>query len=316
LLRGGHRQTLAGYLLRRRLRWTRPAEDLVVDAGDGVRLLVRASWQDGPLADHPAVVLVHGLAGDDRATHAVSTGELAFARGWHVLRMNMRGAGDSEALCARLYNAGLDTDLLAVLQAVAARVPRVCAVGFSLGASLVLLAAGRRAAELPREVAVVAGVSPPLDLAVCADTIDRPANHLYASTFLRELRRSYQSRQRRLPDLYRLGHERGLRTIRAYDDAITAHYGGYRDAADYYACSSAGAYVARIDRPALILAAEDDPMIPIESITRWPLPPSGVVRREILPTGGHVGFVAPTQSRGRFWAGERVMDFLEEALRG
>jgi predicted alpha/beta-fold hydrolase len=285
----------------------------VVDAGDGVRLLVRASWQPGPAADHPALVLLHGLAGDDRATHAVSTGELAFARGWHVLRMNMRGAGDSEALCARLYNAGLDTDLLAVLQAVSTRMPRVAAAGFSLGASLVLLTAGRRASELPRALRAFAGVSPPLDLAACAETIDRSANRLYASTFLRDLRRSYQSRQRRLPELYRLGHERGLRTIRAYDDAITAHYGGYRDAAEYYSCSSAGPYVARIERPTLILAAADDPMIPIDSITRWPLPPSGVVRREVLATGGHVGFVAPTHAPGRFWAGERVMDFLDAA---
>jgi predicted alpha/beta-fold hydrolase len=287
---------------------------MVVDAGDGVRLLVRASWQPGPIEARPALVLVHGLAGSDQATHALAAGEHAWTRGWHVLRMNMRGAGDSEALCARLYNAGLDSDLLAVLRAAAGRVPRVAGAGFSLGAGLTLLTAGRRARELPSEVRALAAVSPPLDLAACADALDRRVNRLYSANFLRDLGQSYRRRQQRLPDLYRPGLERRLRSIRAYDEAITAPYGGYRDAADYYACSSAGPYLARIDRPTLVLAAADDPMIPAESITRWPLPASGCVRREILATGGHVGFVARTRAPGRFWAAERLMDFFDEIV--
>jgi uncharacterized protein len=285
-----------------------------VDAGDGVRLLVRASWQPGAVESRPALVLIHGLAGSDQATHAVATGEHAWARGWHVLRMNMRGAGDGEAHCARLYNAGLDGDLLAVLQAAAHRVPRIAVAGFSLGANLVALVAGRRAAELPPSVRALAAVSPPLDLSACADAIDHPSNRLYTANFLVELRRSYRRRQERLPELYHQGRERGLRTIRAYDDVITAPYGGYRDAADYYACSSAGPYVAHIERPTLLLAAEDDPMIPGSSVTRWPLPASGRVIREMHATGGHVGFVAPTRAPGRFWAAERVLDFFDEVM--
>ena len=48
LTAGGHRQTLLGYLSRRQLYWRPPSEDVVVDAGDDVRLLLRASWQPGP----------------------------------------------------------------------------------------------------------------------------------------------------------------------------------------------------------------------------------------------------------------------------
>lgn len=259
-------------------------------------------------------MLVHGLAGCDQATHTVAAARHAWARGWSVLRMNMRGAGDSEALCARLYNAGLDTDLLAVLREAAGQTPRVAVAGFSLGAGLTVLTAGRRAAELPNEVRAVAAVSPPLDLTACADALDHPVNRLYTMNFLVDLCRSYRNRQRRLPQLYRAGLEHGLRTIRAYDDAITAPYAGFRDAADYYAQSSAGPYVIRVPRPMLLLAAADDPMIPVRSIERWPLPASGHVVREILPTGGHVGFVGRTRAPGGFWAAERVMDFLEEAV--
>jgi len=98
--------------------------------------------------------------------------------------------------------------------------------------------------------------------------------------------------------------------VREYDEAITAPHGGYRDAADYYARASAGPHVASVERPALILTAADDPMIPLDSVASWPLPASGVVRREITPTGGHAGFVGPTVALGRFWAAERVMAFL------
>jgi predicted alpha/beta-fold hydrolase len=48
-------------------------------------------------------------------------------------------------------------------------------------------------------------------------------------------------------------------------------------------------------------------------VTRWPLPASGLVRREMTSTGGHVGFVGPTCAPGRFWAAERVMAFVSEA---
>jgi len=309
-LRGGHLQTLLGYWARRHLRWTLPTEDLVVDLDGGVRLLLRASWQREREA-RPTLVLVHGLGGDDRSTYSIATGSMAWSQGWNVVRMNMRGAGDSEALCARLYHAGVDTDLLAVLGAVAERTPRLALVGFSLGANLVLLTLGRQAARLPRGLFAAAAVSPPLDLSACADALRRGGSRVYERHYVRDMQRAYRRRQALLPELYQAGREQGLRTIRAYDGAITAHYGGFRDAADYYERSSAGPHLVGIDRPTLVLAAADDPMIPAESVARWPLPSSGLVRREMLPTGGHVGFVAPTSAPGRFWAAERVMAFLE-----
>jgi predicted alpha/beta-fold hydrolase len=310
-LRGGHLQTLLGYWSRRNLRWAPGTEDLVVEVAGGVRLLVRASWQH-ERETRPSLVLVHGLGGSDRSTYSLATGSVAWGLGWNVVRMNMRGAGESEALCARLYHAGVDMDLLAVLEAVAARTPRLAPVGFSLGANLVLLTLGRQAARIPAGVFAAAAVSPPLDLAACADALSRAGSRVYERHYVRDLQRAYRRRQALLPELYATGRERGLRSIREYDDAITAHYGGFRDAADYYERSSAGRQLVRIERPTLILSAADDPMIPRESVARWPLPPSGLVRREVLPTGGHVGFVAPTSAPGRFWAAERVMEFLEE----
>jgi uncharacterized protein len=308
--RGGHRQTLLGFWCRRNLTFDHESERLVVDAGEDVRILLRASWQPGPREERPALLIVHGLGGADAAGYAVAAGLLAFAQGWHVVRMNMRGAGDSLDLCARLYHAGLDADVRAAVLAVSRVTKRLALLGFSLGGNQALLALGRSGDTLPDALIGAAAVSPPVDLAACAAAIDEPVNRIYQRYFMIALRESYAERQRRLPDLYAPGRERGLRSVRQYDEAITAPYNGFKDAADYYARSSAGPYLSAITRPALVLAAEDDPLVPCSSVARWPLPASGLVVREMPPTGGHVGFVGRTRAPGRFWAAERVMRFF------
>lgn len=309
---GAHRQTLLGYWSRRGLRWPGPVEDLVVDAGGDVRLLCLASWQAGARRSRPALVLVHGLGGRADAGYMVAVGWRAWQLGWHVVRMNLRGAGASEPLCPRLYNAGLTSDLLAVLQAVGREAGRVALAGFSLGANLALLAASRDAGDAPPELIGVAAVCPPADLSACAERLDAPDNRLYRHYFISNLREAYRRRQARLPGSYAQGRERGVRSIRAYDEAITAPYGGFRDAADYYARSSAGPHLGALAFPTLIVSAADDPLIPADSVTRWALPKGVPVVRELLPTGGHLGFVAESNSLGRFWAADRVLAFLEE----
>jgi len=308
-LAGGHRQTFLGHGLRRLLRWTLPAEDLVVEAGHGVRLLLRATWQESAHEDRPTLLVVHGLGGSDASGYVVSMGRLAHARGWNVVRMNMRGSGDGLALCPLLYNAGLDTDLLAALSALSSLVPRIAVVGFSLGANLLLLMLGRRRGRLPASLSRCVAVSPPVDLSACADALEAPGNGLYERYFMQMLTESYRERHRARPDLFAAGRERGLRTVREYDDRITAPFGGYESAAQYYERSSAGPWLASIDRPTLLLAAADDPMIPVATVARWPV--SAAVQREILPTGGHVGFVGRSRAPGWFWAPERAMALLE-----
>ena len=63
-----------------------------------------------------------------------------------------------------------------------------------------------------------------------------------------------------------------MRTVWQYDERITAPYSGHRDAADYYERSCPGPLLARMEVPVLILAAEDDPIVPVDSLARWALP--------------------------------------------
>lgn len=307
LLPGGHLQTMGGHILRLRLRWPLPTEDVVVDAGDGVRILLRASWQkDG---NRPALLVIHGLEGCDRSPNVVAIGLHAYRAGWHVVRMNLRGCGDSLALCPRLYNAGLTSDLVPVLRVLAGRVSRFAVAAFSLGGNLTLLTLARERDRIPDELFAVAAICPPLDMSACADALERRANRIYQLQFVTSLNASYRKRQKLLPDTYERGRERGVVTVREFDDRITAFYGGYRDAADYYRQVSPGPRLESIEHKALVLAASDDPFIPEASMRKWPSTHSVTI--SIVEGGGHVGFVGPSKAPGHFWAADRVLAFLE-----
>jgi predicted alpha/beta-fold hydrolase len=312
--RGGHAQTLLGFYHRRHLTWTLPAEDLVVESEPGVRILSRATWQPGPKEASPALILLHGMGGWDLSSYLLSTGLHAHASGYHVIRMNMRGAGGSFEICPRLYHAGLEIDLIAVARHVARSVPRVALFGASLGANHVLLALGRSRATLPSEVKAAVAVSPPVDLLKCGEALHARENRFYVSYFLERLNATYARIQERSGGFYEAGRQVGVTTVREFDERITAPYAGFASADEYYTQSSSGPWLNAIDRKTLIISAEDDPMIPGESVLKFALPASGVVTREMLKTGGHVGFVAPTRAPGRFWAAGRALDFLNPWL--
>ena len=305
--RGGHVQTMLGFYARRKLVWNLPVEDLIVESEPGIRILARATWQDGERAAAPALVLLHGMGGADDSTYMISMGALAHDAGFHVIRMNMRGAGASSALTPRLYNAGLEGDLISLIERVARYGSPVFLFGASLGANHVLLALGRSRDRLPKQVRAAVAVSPPVDLAACSDALHAPRNWIYGSRFTKQLKAAYAAIEPMSGGYYEAGREIGVASVREFDERVTAPCGGFASADEYYAKSSSGPWLHAIDRPTLILSAEDDPMIPGDSVRKFARSPS--VNLEMLPTGGHVAFVAPTIASGSFWPAERAMAF-------
>lgn len=283
----------------------------MVEAPEGIRILLRASWQAEK--QKPALLLIHGLEGCDSSPNVVSTGILAYRSGWHVLRMNLRGCGDSLPLCPRLYNAGMTSDLAAVFEWLARRVPRFAVAGLSLGGNLTLLTLARDRERLPDELLGIAAICPPLDMSACADALERRGNRIYQLQFVNSLNASYRKRREILGGAYEADRERGIATVREFDERITAFYGGYRDAEDYYQRVSPGPHLQSIDRPTLVLAAADDPFIPEASMTKWAR--SREVTIEMIPDGGHVGFVGWSKAPRHFWAADRVLSFFEGLCR-
>ncbi|MGH3183367.1 MAG: alpha/beta fold hydrolase, partial [Streptosporangiaceae bacterium] len=134
-LRSGHANTIYSYLRPRRTHLP-PAQQDWLPVAPGVELLLRSHWQAGAA---PALLLVHGLEGSSEAGYMLTTARLALERGWHVVRMNVRGCGEGEARSETLYNSGMSGDVGAALAWVLERplVTAAALAGFSMGGNLV-----------------------------------------------------------------------------------------------------------------------------------------------------------------------------------
>src|ERR1700686_867539 len=69
------------------------------------------------------------------------------------------------------------------------------------------------------------------------------------------------------PGKFELGRMARIRTMREFDDVITATYCGFRDASHYYERSSALRVAGEIRVPTLVGTAQADPFVPFASFS-------------------------------------------------
>lgn len=317
--RGGHAQTIAGrYLGPNRI--PLPSRPETVELPDGDRLLVLdstpASWRSGD----PAAVVLHGLAGAADAAYVVRMTRRLLDLGVRVTRMNLRGAGAGFGLARGIYHAGRTDDVRAAVDHLAATAAgsRIAVVGFSLGANLALkLAAEASRPSYPgTPLDCVVAANPPIDLSACCRAMRLPSNRVYDRSFVRWLRAEVRRLHSRFPDLGPTGIDR-VRSVYEFDDVYTAPRNGFNGAEDYYRHSSAGPLAAEIAIPGLVVHAADDPFIPASAFDAVRFPAN--VRFELLPTGGHLGYIARRRWRGdRRWLETRLAAWLADrwGLRG
>ncbi|MFN2480367.1 MAG: YheT family hydrolase [Pyrinomonadaceae bacterium] len=314
LFRSGHAQTLAAHAFPRRRRLLRAAagdEPRLFETESNVKVLVRCRWQERR-ESAPTLLLVHGLEGSSESTYVLGTAEKAHRAGFNALRMNIRSCGDTQHLSPTLYHSGLTHDLRAVVEELSRRdrLAEIYLAGFSLGGNQCLKFAGEAGGDAPRALKGVCAVSPSLDLSTCADAISRRSNFVYSQKFVRSLKRRMRRAAALYPERYDARRLSLVRTIRDFDSHYTAPHGGFRDADDYYARSSALQFVPSIRVPALVIHAEDDPLVPFRSFRD---PALGANPRIVFLAprhGGHVGFLSDAANgEDRFWAENRVVEF-------
>jgi uncharacterized protein len=302
-LRGGHVQTLAGNF------WRRPALALPVEAVpvevdpvDGSRVLCHCLWQpEAVRAGRLTILLVHGLEGSSDSRYMQGISALAWEAGCNVIRMNMRNCGGTEQWTPTLYHSGLSSDVWAVLQHFVAlhSLERVAMAGYSMGGNLVLKLAGELGSGAPNWLLAAVGVSPATDLAPSADALHEPANRFYEWHFLRNLMRRFQRKIGLYPAIYSAEEVGPVRTIREFDEQITARYSGFSGADDYYCRASSARVVAKIGIPTLVLHALDDPFIRMMPETRQSLLDNENVQLIETEQGGHCAFLARKSAMDR-----------------
>ena len=309
-------QTLAGHFLPRQNLLPEP-ERRFFTVEDGVQVRCECHWQPERAAAMTAVI-VHGLEGSSQSTYVIGTGNKAWAAGMNVVRMNVRNCGGTERLAPTLYHSGLSSDVGAVVNELIAKdgLARVGIAGFSMGGNLVLKLAGEWGTAAPRQVKAFAAVCPGMDLAASATELHRPLNRIYEWRFLLSLWRSIGRKARLFPKIFRRPGWRAMRSLRDFDNEVTARYCGFAGAEDYYARASASPLVGRIAVPTLVIHAEDDPFVKILPQTRAALKGNSLVRLVETKHGGHCAFVGEANGYDGRWAERRIVEFFAESIRG
>jgi uncharacterized protein len=309
-LRSGHAQTIAAAFVPRRFDLPRAEERLFqVDAES--RLLGHCHWQPGKRKDAPVIVIVHGLEGSSDSNYVRGIAEKAFLRGFHVVRLNQRNCGGTESLTPTLYNSGMSGDYRAVFAELSGGdgFERISFVGYSMGGNLVAKMAGEFGAAVPKALRAVGAVCPAIDLAGCADALERRENFFYQRHFVSSLLASYARKQQLFPDRYKHNGFPPVRTVREFDDVITAPAFGFRNAQEYYENAGANRLAAQVRVPLFLITAQDDPFVPYASFLAAKIRENPAIRFLAPPHGGHCGFISKFSGSERFWAEQRMVDF-------
>ncbi|MBN8233497.1 alpha/beta hydrolase [Corallococcus macrosporus] len=311
-LRGPHAQTIYASVVRptRVPPLRRERRDL--PDGDFVDL----DTFDGPTGA-PHVVVLHGLEGSSQAGYVTEVLRGAAKRGWGATAINFRSCSGEPNRLPRAYHSGDTADTLLVMADVRARITGpMLAVGFSLGANVLCRLLEETGDGAP--VVAAASISAPYDLDACCRKLDGGSSGyhwLYRERFLRTLKSKARAKLQRFPGAFDGVRMEAARTIRGYDDVVTAPLHGFRDATHYYREASAGPRLADIRRPTLLLSSADDPMLEAPVI-----PPSArdnpFLSVVLTGQGGHVGFVAGSVFRPYFWAEAQALAFFERVLAG
>jgi len=184
--------------------------------------------------------------------------------------------------------------------------------GVSLGGNALAKWLGEQGEPARGIVTRAASVCAPVDLAAAADALERGVARLYGRHFLATLKVSAAARLAAFPGIFDEGAMRRSRTLREFDDAVTAPLHGFADAADYYARSSAKPWLSRVAVPTLVVNARDDPFLP-ESALPTEREVSSAVKLEFPSRGGDVGFVSGPFPGHIEWLPERLLHFFEHA---
>ncbi|HEY7767600.1 hydrolase [Longimicrobium sp.] len=311
-LPGAHAQTVAG-------RFIRPPHGVAyrrerVETPDGDFLdLDFATVEGAPAAgdDSPLCLVIHGLEGSSNSSYMLETCRALAGQGIRSVAMNFRGCSGEPNRALRFYHAGETGDTAFLLDLLAGRYPRatLLGVGFSLGANVLLKYLGERGAG--SRIRAAAAVSIPFDLGAGSDKLDRSfMGRVYVRHFVRRLRGKFAGKQHLIGDRLDAERIRRARSFREFDDAATALLHGFRDAEDYYTRSSSAGYVARIRVPTLLVHATDDPFVDERAIPHADIDANPCLYTAFTPHGGHVGFIAGSPRRPRFWAEGEAARFL------
>jgi predicted alpha/beta-fold hydrolase len=293
--RSPHLQTIFGSLRIRvagKNEMADAANEAIIDAGDGVRLLGYHSRQEAKAA-RGLIILIHGWEGSADSTYVLSIARFFFRRGFDVFRLNLRDHGKSHHLNRGLFHGALTKETAQAVANIAKLSPELHCylIGFSLGGNFALRIALQQSKSPILNLRRIFAISPALDPHLSTQAIDKSLA-VYRIYFLTKWKKSLMLKQRCFPELYRFNEILHHKTCMALTEAIMPWYpdlGHYRDYFRRYTLT--GNLLASLEFPVTIITAQDDPFLPAEDFRN--LPSNKHLDVFIERYGGHCGFLNP-----------------------
>ena len=287
-LRNPHLQSILGAGALGRLALGKPARALerearaeVLEVDGGVRLQGFHNVQRSLPERRGLVVLLHGWEGSAQSNYIVAAATSLLRAGYDVYRLNFRDHGDSHALNAEpFHSCRLDEVVSAVARLCARPGPGLHAVaGFSLGGNFALRVA-RAASARGIALDCALAVCPVIDPAAGLRQLERePMYHAY---FMYKWRGSLRRKQTLFPAQRLITDEDLELNMRELTRALVVRHTDFSSLDAYLAgYSVAGGRLSDLAVPTAILAAADDPVIPIADFLALSCPraPNSTSRR-------------------------------------
>ncbi|HEY8239863.1 MAG TPA: alpha/beta fold hydrolase [Kiritimatiellia bacterium] len=251
-----------------------------------------------------------GMEGNSTRAYVAGMVRALNAAAWDAVAWNYRGCSGEPNRKLHFYNGGMVEDVQAVVDAcLRAGYRTIALVGFSLGGNLLLNYLGRLGKDVGPEIAAAVAISAPIDVADCADQLNRTAGRLYTKLFLRSFRKKIREKMKLMPDkLTDEGYEQ-IKTLQEYDVRYSCPHFGFATYPEFYKAVSSRFVIDRVARPTLVVNARNDPFMgehcfPVEQAKNNPN-----LHLEMPATGGHIGFVTLPRD-GAWWTERRAVEFL------
>jgi predicted alpha/beta-fold hydrolase len=257
-------------------------------------------------------VLFHGLEGSSSSYYARALARELRQRAWCGAVPHFRGCSGEPNRLPRAYHLGDAEEIgwiLRRLRGESSSAP-LFAMGVSLGGNALLtwLGVDARAKDV---LAAAAAVSAPVDVMAAGDALGRGFNLVYTRAFLATMKQKGERKLERFPELFDGEAMRRARTLREFDNVVTAPLHGFRDTDDYWTRASAKPLLGRIAVPTLLVNARNDPFLPAAALPR-PDEVSLHVHCDFPSEGGHAAFVSGPFPGNLNWMPRRVTAFFEE----
>ena len=274
------------------------------------------------------ILLTHGLGGSTRRYGLRRIANKFLKDGFATFKLNLRGAGAGRYLSSSNYSARCSEDIISTVNFLRNNYySKLCnnekilpffAVGLSLGGTILLNASLDFKGE-GKLFDGIACVSTPIDLLSSSECIERSRNYFYQKWLINRLKKQILISDL---NLYSEKHSqirktiKNIKTIKQFDEYLTAPSWGYSSVEDYYLKASPIYTIKNkiSNLPStLLIHAKDDPWVPYmptfnlkDSLIKL----NDTIKILITEKGGHNGYHSPSGC----WSDELVLKWINFSL--